>query len=36
MVEEYKSFDFSINDPDLNLIMNVNNKSKDIIPSFKV
>ena len=36
MVEGYKSFDFSINDPDLNLIMDLNNKSKDIIPSFMI
>ena len=34
MVEGYKSFDFSLNDPDLNLIMDSQNKNKDIIPSF--
>ena len=36
MVEGYKSFDFSLNDPDLNLIMDSQNKNKDIIPSFLI
>ena len=34
MVEGYKSFDFSLNDPDLNIFIDSQNTNKDIIPSF--
>ena len=36
MVEGYKTFDFSLNDPDFNIILGSQNKNQDVIPSFLI